>query len=298
MREATPRPSELTYMPPDSRPYKVTPDDNWWTLAARPDVTFSGMSALDLCFFNFTPRKPPEINWYLHHKVGCRTQTRDGNNFVFSAADDPGIVYLPKPGHPPPVGDVRTTRSGRLNTWIGIVGKAGTQFGPFGIETMLGPVGSLDEIADWMAVTVSVSRIGLGVGWTAGFAGIYIVGVSNPLHLNGHMEGEEFDFNLALGPNWGKAAKTASKTDKLRPLIEALRKVGARTPEAFKKALKTSPDKYADLADTCRSFNESLGIHESSEAKVMIFDVPWGSGGTEASAFTSVSTFHAVWDNL
>ena len=132
--EPKPRPSELDYVPPDSRPYKVTPDDNWWTLAERSDVKFSGMSANDLCYFNFKTRKPSEINWYLHHKVGCRTTTRDGYNYVFTAADTPGIVYLPKQGHPPRAGDVTKKRSGRLNTWIGVVGKGGTQFGPFGIR--------------------------------------------------------------------------------------------------------------------------------------------------------------------
>jgi hypothetical protein len=47
IREPKPLPSPLNYVPPDSRPYKVMPDDNWWTLAERSDGKFSSMSAVD-----------------------------------------------------------------------------------------------------------------------------------------------------------------------------------------------------------------------------------------------------------
>jgi hypothetical protein len=297
-KEPKPHPSELDYVPPDSRPYKVTPNDNWWTLAEREDVKFSGMSALDLCYFNFKTRKPAEINWYLHHKVGCRKQTRDGNNYMFSAADNPGIVYLPKQGHPPPAGDVKRKRAGRLNTWVGVVLKGGTQFVVVGIETVGGVAVSLDDGSDWMGITASVNRLGPGWGASGGLAIVYIAGVSNPMQLNGHQEGG-WDFNLALGSNWGKAAQAGSKMTKFKPLIDAVLKVGARTPSAFKLALKASPDKYADLVKACRTFNETLGI-DGSEPKVIMIDIPspWTSGGVEASVFFGIANFNAVWDNL
>ena len=295
--EPKPRPSELDYVPPGSRPYKVTPHDTWWTLADRPDVKFSGMSALDLCYFNFNTRKPPEINWYLFHKVGCRRTTRDGSNYVFSAADHPGTVYLPKEGYLSPVAEITRKRTGRLNTWFGLVGKGGTQFVVVGIETVAGVAVSLDDPADWMAITASINRVGPGWGASGGFAGVYIAGVSSPKDLNGHQEGD-WDFNLALGANWGKAAKAASKANKFQPLIDAVRKVGAKTPSTFKRLLKANPDKYGELVDSCRSFNETLGVGESSEPKVIIFDLPFGGGGVEASAYFGVSNFNAIWDNL
>ena len=63
VREPKPLPSELGYVPPGSTPYKVATNDSWWTLVDRPDVTFSKMTALDLCYFNFRTRKPTEVNW-------------------------------------------------------------------------------------------------------------------------------------------------------------------------------------------------------------------------------------------
>jgi hypothetical protein len=294
--EPKPRPSALDYVPADSRPYKVTTNDDWWTLAARSDVTFSGMSALDLCYFNFKTRKPAEINWYLYHKVGCRRTTRDGKNYMFVAADSPGIVYLPKQGHPPKVGDVAKKRAGRLNTWVGIVAKGGTQFVVVGIETVTGVAVSLDDASDWMAITASVNRVGPGWGASGGLAGVYVAGVGNPTQLNGHQEGD-WDFNLALGANWGKAVKAGSKANKMQPLIQVLTKIGKRTPSGFKRALQGSPDDHAELVKACRSLNETLGV-DALEPKVIIFDLPFTGVGVEASAFFGVANFNAVWDNL
>ena len=192
---------------------------------------------------------------------------------------------------------VRSRARGRLNSWLGLVGKGGTQFAIVGIETVGGVAVSLDGVTDWMAITASINRVGPGWGASGGFAGVYVTGVSNPTQLNGHQEGD-WDFNLALGPNWGKVAKAASKTNKLQPLIHALQRVGAKTPAMFKRALKADPDKYGELVDSVRSFNETLGAGASLEPKVIIFDLPWGSGGAEASAYFGVSNFNAVRDNL
>jgi hypothetical protein len=218
--------------------------------------------------------------------------TADGNNYMFSPGDTPGLVYLPEHGVAPPAPDVAKKRTGRLNSWFGLVGKGGTQFVVVGIETVAGVAVSLDDPADWMAVTSSINRVGPGWGASGGFAGIYIAGVSSPSALNGQQEGD-WDFSLALGPNWGKMAKAT----KLRPLVRALQKVGASTPNGFKRLLKTNPDKYGELVDSCRSFNEVLGIDPTAGPKVVIFDVPLGGGGVEASAYFGVSNFNAVWDS-
>lgn len=100
VREPMPLPSDLSYVPAEGTPRRVATGDSWYSLAERPEVRATGMTANDLCYFNFKTRKPPEINWYLHHKVGCRKTTRDGLNFTFSSADRPGIVYLPRVGAP------------------------------------------------------------------------------------------------------------------------------------------------------------------------------------------------------
>jgi hypothetical protein len=64
------------------------------------------MSASDLCFYNFKTRKPAEVNWYLHNKVGCTKITRDRSNYRFSSSDSRGIVYLPPPGPPQPANEI------------------------------------------------------------------------------------------------------------------------------------------------------------------------------------------------
>ena len=144
--EPRPHPSTLDYMPAGAKPYRVTNGDSWWTLADRPDVKGSGLSANDLCYLNFRTRNPAEINWYLYHKVGCRTTTVDGHNYCFSAADRPGVVYLPAAGPPHPVNEIRPIAAQhRLNAWLGMAGSAGTQFIVAGIETMVGYVASLDD---------------------------------------------------------------------------------------------------------------------------------------------------------
>jgi hypothetical protein len=98
VKEPKPLPSPLDYVPQNSVEYVVTRDDSWDLLAQRPEIKNAGVSSYDLCFFNFKTREPGEINWYLYHKVGCRHTTRDTLNYVFTLADDPGIIYLPKLG--------------------------------------------------------------------------------------------------------------------------------------------------------------------------------------------------------
>jgi hypothetical protein len=52
-RQPKPLPSPLTYVPPASVPYKVTDNDSFYTLASRADMKARGVSASDLCLFNF-----------------------------------------------------------------------------------------------------------------------------------------------------------------------------------------------------------------------------------------------------
>jgi len=148
-----------------------------------------------------------------------------------------------------------------------------------------------------MAVTASINRVGPGWGASGGIAGVYILGVDDPTTLNGHQEGD-WDFSLALGPNWGKAAKAASKFPRLQPLVHALRKVGASTPSRFRQLVKAHPDRYAELVDSCRSFSETIGAGNGAGPKVILFDLPFGGGGVEASVYFGVANFNAVWDNL
>ena len=80
VREPKPLPSDLNYVPATASVYRVATGDSWYSLAERPDAKAACMTANDLCYFNFKTRNPPEINWYLYHKVGCRMTTREGKN--------------------------------------------------------------------------------------------------------------------------------------------------------------------------------------------------------------------------
>jgi hypothetical protein len=63
VKEPQPLPSPLDFAPSQGDPYKVKNGDSWYTLAERRKVKDAGMTARDLCFFNFRTRYPAEINW-------------------------------------------------------------------------------------------------------------------------------------------------------------------------------------------------------------------------------------------
>ncbi len=296
VKEPKPLPSPLDYVPPNGTRHPVTSADSWYTLAERADVKAAGMSANDLCFFNFKTRSAPEINWYLYNKVGCRATTRDGRNYRFTTGITPGVIYLPKPGPPPPVTEFTPTqREERTNAWFGVGAKAGTMFAVVGIETLVGYVASLDDLGKGMAIGASINRLGVGVGATGGACFIYITGVRSPGQLNGFQQGD-VDFNVSLGGNWGKVAQTAGKVKRLQPLIDAFTKLGAKTPGGLKKVLSAHPDKWVELIKTAKTSKDFIGIDAGGEPNVFMFDIPYAGGGVEASVFYGVANIDAMWD--
>jgi hypothetical protein len=287
----------LTYVPAGSEPHKVKKNESWWTLADLPQVRAAQMSANDLCYYNFKTREPREINWYLYYKVGCRTPTRDGKNYMFSGAEKPGIVFLPKVGVKPVVDQGPPTKEEpRLDMWVGLGGKAGTMFVVAGIETMEGLVVSLDEPHQWMVLQASINRLGAGWGVTGGVCLIVVTGVSRPTELNGFQTGGR-DFNVAIGENWGKIAKTSNLARKLAPVINAVGKIGARTPRALKAVLKANPDRYVDLTKAAMAFREAMGSEAVLDKNVFMVDVPWLGGGVEVSVFYGVANYTALYDS-
>jgi len=89
-----------TYVPADSKTYSPVNDDSWETLAECKELNSRGLSADDLCEFNFGTRIPEEINWYLHFKVGCTLPTDDYDNYCFSTADHTPILKKTADGKP------------------------------------------------------------------------------------------------------------------------------------------------------------------------------------------------------
>ena len=87
-----PHPLLSNYVPPLGRQYKVVDGDTWKTLAFHYFI-----NPETLIWFNFQTLNTDEVNWYLYRNVGCRRQTPDSFNYVFSTADHPGFIYIPPP---------------------------------------------------------------------------------------------------------------------------------------------------------------------------------------------------------
>lgn len=82
-------------LPPGHKPtggveHKVGDKDSWWSLAKD-----HGVDAWWLIQYNFETKNPAEVNWYLKHRVGCKKMTADRQNYMFSSAASPGVIYVP-----------------------------------------------------------------------------------------------------------------------------------------------------------------------------------------------------------
>lgn len=71
---------------------KVGLGDSWGSIASRFTIT----DVWDLIFYNFRTQNPREVNWYMHHYLGC-WKTKDGKNFCFDEAEV-GQLYIPPVG--------------------------------------------------------------------------------------------------------------------------------------------------------------------------------------------------------
>src|SRR5215467_14072099 len=72
------------------RPKDKPVQEDWYSVARK-----FGVDVQELIFFNFMTHKPDEVNWYLHHYVGCDKVSPSGNNWMFSNSARPGIIYIP-----------------------------------------------------------------------------------------------------------------------------------------------------------------------------------------------------------
>jgi hypothetical protein len=88
--------------------------------------------------------------------------TRDGKDYVFSAAGRPGVVYLPKVGAASPPENETTPKrpADRTNARIGMGFEVGTQVNVAGNENLGGHVASLDDMEEGASVAASPGRRG------------------------------------------------------------------------------------------------------------------------------------------
>lgn len=83
-------PLPTSYRPLDGVEFKVSSGDTFASLAA-----FGSINVWDLIRFNYQTSDPREVNWYLHHRTGCKTKDWDDRNYKFDDSDDPGIIFIP-----------------------------------------------------------------------------------------------------------------------------------------------------------------------------------------------------------
>jgi hypothetical protein len=79
----------IPYRPRDRKDGKPAQED-WGTVAKK-----FGVGVKELIYFNFMTDNPDEVNWYLHHYVGCKKVSPSGNNWMFSNDANPGVIYIP-----------------------------------------------------------------------------------------------------------------------------------------------------------------------------------------------------------
>jgi hypothetical protein len=71
--------------------HRVRSGDTLESIAEKHGLTWQ-----DLTMFNFGTDVPSEVNLCLHEFTGCTRRTKDRRNYMFSDADVPGIIYVPK----------------------------------------------------------------------------------------------------------------------------------------------------------------------------------------------------------
>jgi len=222
------------YVPPGARPYKVKDGDTWETVARA-----HGINPSDLVVFNFGTKDSREINWYLHHYVGCTLPTHDGHNWRFSSHANPGIIYVPQ--HPratlvmPPLvieGHVEAPSILR-NVWAGL-GKAhsGDMF-VIGAQDLTAKVYNLGDSAPNIrnaVININGYKFGPGLGADVNAVFVVAVGFETPRDMIG-VDGD-WDFDISLGTKLsdflkdvkylGKAIETIEKYEKTKYLTENL----------------------------------------------------------------------------
>lgn len=262
---ASPLPN--TYRPAGGRPYKVKNTDSFVSIAKA-----HGLDPLALIEFNFNTRDPWEVNWYLRRNVGCRRQTQDGKNYVFSAGDAPGIVYLPSASAPVPA-------AAPTNLWFGIGFKGGGHIVLIGKESFAGNVWSLDHFENRFRLDVDGWRVGPGLGAAGGIALVLITGVAHPNDLRNHpMSGA--DFQLALGARLGSVVKAVKEL----PWVIRIAREWKHARKLGQAAITFA--EWEKSRDSVRQLLNATGVDLNPPVpQVTIFEIPGAGPGLEVSAY-------------
>jgi len=107
------QPVDRIYSPPElgARQTKVGDKDDWHSLAMKFWV-----DEKILIYYNFKTTEPAYVNWYLREYVGCVRPDDRRQNWKFSAAADPGVIWAP-PAKPIVSRDVPTLDDSWMMGW-------------------------------------------------------------------------------------------------------------------------------------------------------------------------------------
>jgi hypothetical protein len=176
--------------PVKHREVKPGPFDTFWDLAAKVD---RHSNPWDIIIYNFETEDPLEVNWYLHHAVGC-WKSDDGANFSFASAD-PGKLYLPidKKWKPPTWftkgSGANRFSNGLINTAVSLLEKAAVDFPTVKyVDTTVSAADlrKVGELLELHKITLSIEPGKLGA---EGTLGMYVpaaktIKLVRPPHVN------------------------------------------------------------------------------------------------------------------
>ena len=207
--------SNRGYIRPGGTRYEVKTNDDWESVARA-----HGISAHHLIYFNCGTTDPPQVNWYLHHKVGCVRPTHDGKNWMFTTENPPLIIYLPPKDWKRPVfphtdigfPEQKPVPSG---IWFGFGGQTGGHLAIAGKDTVEACLYSLETYQNRFWMNIDGWRVGPGLGASIGVIFVIATGVRTPHDLmNFKVSGGDFQFNM--GGKWGDVAKGAKELNMVR----------------------------------------------------------------------------------
>jgi hypothetical protein len=219
-----------SYVPPSSMTYKVKDNETWETIARA-----HGLKSSDLVFANFGTHNCEEINWYLHHYVGCTLPTHDGKNWRFSSLANPGIIHIPiKTLVMPPLvieGHVPAHESILKNVWAGVGKSHSADLFVIGAQDLTAKVYNMGDRSPKIrnaVININGYKFGPGLGADVGAVFVIAVGYERARDMNG-VDGD-WDFDIALGTRLsdylkdlkflGKTVETLEKYEKTRYVTE------------------------------------------------------------------------------
>lgn len=264
------------YIRPAGIEYKVKTNDTWESVANA-----NGISATALVHFNCGTTNSAEVNWYLHHKVGCTKPTHDGKNWMFSSDASPGVIHIPPKAwkrpvfphtdpEPDPVVPAKTEPSG---VWFGFGVQGGGHAAIGGKDTCEACLYSLESYTNRFWMNIDGYRVGPGLGGSIGVVFVIATGARSPGELH-HFKVGGWDFQANLGGKWGDLAKGAKEINMIRKF--------AKAGMIIDKTITIA--KWEKIRDLILGIKKVAGIN-FAEKSVTVLPIPGAGTGAEISVF-------------